>query len=226
MHIIILLSLFVFLFCLFVLSNDDFILFRKNISQERIFNVAFIILGIGLFSSRFLYIIFNFKFNYFNPLIFLAFPYFPGLSLFGGIIGGLAFLILYAKAKKVPFGRMLDIFALSFLFSFSFGLFFNLVFSKKIDLFLDILFLMLHSFLFIISMVIFQKERVKDGNVGLFILFAFSVLAVLIAFLNLNFKLNYSLLKESLLPFLTFIISSYFLIRKFIFRSYRGKKLE
>lgn len=221
MQLILFICLFVFLFCLFVLSNDDFILFRKNISQERIFNIAFITIGLGIFFARLMYVIFNFNSSYLNPLTFFLFPYFPGLSLFGGIVGGLSFLLLYSKMQKIPIGRILDIFALSFLFSFSFGLFFNLLLSKKINFFVDILFLIFYSVLFIIFMIIFQKERVKDGTVGIFILISFSILTIAMNLITSSFKINYYFVSNNILSVFVLMISGYLLIKQ---KFKRGKE--
>ena len=76
---------------------------------EVLFNVAFYTMGVGLLSARIVYIVLHFSFGFLNPLVFFLFPYFPGLSLTGGVVGGAVFVLLY-KRKRFPTGRIFDFF--------------------------------------------------------------------------------------------------------------------
>ena len=85
--IVLSICLFVSLFLIYTLSKEDFILLRKDISMDKLFNFIFLIFIVGLFSSRVIYAIIYSPRMFLNPLLFLLFPYFPGLSLLGGVVG-------------------------------------------------------------------------------------------------------------------------------------------
>ena len=119
--LILLLCFVIFLFCLHFLARDDFIFLRKNITMEKIFNLAFLLAFVGLFSSRLAFVLLDFHTIYFNPLVFFIFPYFPGLSLAGGMLGSVGFLLYFASLQKLPFQKLFDFFSLSFLSAVSTG---------------------------------------------------------------------------------------------------------
>lgn len=112
----------IFLFTVYQLSKDDFLFIRKGVNVENVFNVIFLGLPIVLFTARLFYVLFNPRWNYLNPLIFFVVPYFPGLSLVGGILGAWIFVSLYTKNKKIPSARLLDMLSLSFLLTICFGI--------------------------------------------------------------------------------------------------------
>src|SRR5579885_266856 len=125
---ILLICCLIFLYCLFVFAKDDFLLLRKNITLEQLFNVAIIGFLISLFTARVGYVLEHLHPRYLDPLVFIIFPYFPGLSPAGGILGGSLFLWISAKKKKIPLGRFADIVGISFLFAWAIGmLLFSLV---------------------------------------------------------------------------------------------------
>src|SRR5258708_5548518 len=165
--------LFIFLFCTYVLARDDFMLMRKNISLEHIFNIAFVGLFTSIIFARAFYIFLNPAKRFINPLVVVLFPYFPGLSLTGGIIGEILYFIYLSRKKKIPAGRLLDIFSLSFLLSLSCSIFlsqiFLLVTKKHVDLVL-ILSIVVYITGFIIFSSLFSKGKWKDGRAS-FILF-------------------------------------------------------
>lgn len=104
----------VFLFTLHILTREDYALMRKNISMEQLFNVAISVSVSSLFISRLVYVLLHPSKLYLNPLAFLLFPYFPGMSLIGGILGGVLTLWYMCRIKKYPFLKFLDFFALAF----------------------------------------------------------------------------------------------------------------
>ena len=108
--LILLICLFVFLYCVFVLANEDFVFLRQDVTMEKIFNIIFIGGLISLFFARLFYE-FSAKNIFSNPLVFLLIPYFPGLSLLGGVAGaGAYFLFLkIRKENSLPLGRIGEI---------------------------------------------------------------------------------------------------------------------
>lgn len=217
---ILLISLFVFLFCIHFLSRDDFVLLRKDISMDKIFNLSFITFGIGLFFARFFYTIF-FNINLLlKPLDFILFPYLPGLSLTGGVLGGVIFLIYYLKIKKMPLERLLDFFSISVLSAMPVGYlgYFLLMLPKTFVLdaiILTILYFIL--FIIFIKFLCFDlllKGKLKDGTIGILFLFSFSLIS-LFAGIIVRFK-NFAFLDQpqNYILFGAFLITLVFLIDK------------
>ena len=71
--IIFLYSTVIFLFTLYVLSKEDFVLLRKNISEAALFDVFFIVVLVAILFSRIFYVGFQFDVSYLNPVIFFLY---------------------------------------------------------------------------------------------------------------------------------------------------------
>ncbi len=219
--IFLLLGFFIFLFSLFALSREDFLLLRKNISLDELFSFTFLIFLISLFCSRLTFVVENFKLNYLHPLIFFIFPYFPGLSLSGGIISGVLFFYFVLKRKKYPIERIFDIFSISFIIAFSIQLLLlflvNLIFRHFTFLIFSFIFLLILIPIFI---WIFENNKLKDGSVG-YLAIGSSILAFMIGYFIQNIKLSIINSKiEIILSLLIFIFS----IGGFIKQEYLSKK--
>jgi len=207
------LGLFTALFSVYYLSRDDLILLRKDVTTEQIFNLTFTVFLVGLFFGRLAYGLLYSTKIFSNPLIFFLFPYFPGLLLLGGIIGGLIFLLLISKSKNLPAGRIFDIFSISILSCLSlgyFGFFWlsgqNLLSIKPI--FLIIIYIILfYVFIKYIHQYLL-KGILKDGSGGLLFLISFSAISLTINIID-KFKSNPFLGKpENPILFVIFIFSA------------------
>lgn len=131
--LVLLICLFIFLYCVYVLANDDFIFLRRDVTMEKLFNIIFLGSLISLFTARLFYGLFTAKGILANPFVFLLFPYFPGLSLFGGVVGAGAYLLFLTTRRKnpLPLGRMSDFFSIAFLISLPVGFMGYLMFSEE-----------------------------------------------------------------------------------------------
>lgn len=217
-------SFFIFLFCLYLFSRDDFILLRKNVSLEQIFNYAFISAGIGIISGRIFHVFFHPSLQYLNPLVFLIFIYFPGISVIGSVIGVLIFLFFISRKKKIPRGKIYDIFALSFLPAFASNILimqlFELFFVKKIS----VLALCLSLFLFMFSLIlaiIFQKGRTKDGIIGTITFICFSFVLFFEDIFMIKNKRNIFFDKEIIVLFILLLVGIFLFIQQKIGRRKR-----
>lgn len=103
----------VFFFVLYGLSRDDFVLMRRNVSLNTVFDSAFVVIFVGLFFSRLVYVLTHFSSAFLNPLVFFIIPYFPGLSASGFLLGSLLTLYFVVKRQKLPLGKLYDVFAMS-----------------------------------------------------------------------------------------------------------------
>lgn len=194
--LILAICLFIFLYVLYFLSHDDFVILRNDVSMEKIFNSALIFSVTSLFSARLLYVVSNPQEIFLSPLGFLLFPYFPGLSLAGGILGGFVFLIFYLRFKNLPVGRLLDFFSIGFLSASPIGfLGYILLSGKSITLNFLLSFILNIFLLFIFLKFLLPLSiggKFKDGSLGILFLITFSGTFFLIN-LILNQRLVFSL---------------------------------
>jgi len=161
------------------LANDDFIFLRKDVSMEKIFNVIFLGALASLFVSR-LFFAFSAKNILSNPFIFLLIPYFPGLSLLGGVVGaGIYIFALMRRDDQFPLGRLCDFFSIAFLISLPIGFLGQLLFSEG-NIFLIKLGAqaVLYFVLFIIFLKFFLPRllngKFKEGTITFLFLICFS----------------------------------------------------
>ncbi|MBP9719006.1 MAG: prolipoprotein diacylglyceryl transferase [Candidatus Levybacteria bacterium] len=216
----------IFLFTLFVLCRDDFVLFKKNVDMEKVFNVAFLVGLVGLFFSRVVYVILFFKPLFLHPLVFFLFPYFPGLSLPGGLLGGSLALLFFLKGKKYPEGRLFDFFILSATIAIIIG---EIVMSivlyvgtkqLAIAYIVDAVVLFL---IFLFTFRVFKKHTLKEGGVGLFLMMLMSLLYIGTAFLQ-KFSDVSLLYKEIGTWSVLFLLSFILFLRQESFFSFFAKK--
>ncbi len=181
-------SLFVFLFCIFVFAKDDFILLRKNITLEQLFNISFIIYILGFLFARFFYVIEHVSTKYLDPFVLFLFPYFPGLSLSGGILAGIAYLLLILNKKRLPFLRVFDVFTISFLYAFSSGLpLFAVIefFLTKHIPYISAIGTIIYFIWAIILTLLFTKNKLNDGSIGYL---GISIFSLLFIFLRIGLR--------------------------------------
>lgn len=211
-----LIGFIVFLYCLYGLTRDDHVFLRKNISSENVFDIALVAALAGIFFARLFYVIFNFSPSFLNPLVFLLFPYFPGLSLAGEVIGVTLFLFILSRKNKIPSLRLFDFFAISFLAALPFGLFVNMFLNsnKNANAFLEIILIILNVALFAYLLKTFQKGKIGEGSAALLSLVFFSVIYFLFNVIQ-NLK-SFSLFgqKENFLLITVFFVSLLLFIKQ------------
>lgn len=178
--------LFVSLFIVYILANDDFVLLRRHVSMKNLYDLVLITFFIGLFSARFVYVFSHFSIGFLNPLVFSLFPYFPGLSLGGGVIGSLLFLFFYSKFAKLPKDRICDIFSTSLFGTLPVGLFLFAIQGKKTltNIFSEGI-LIVVSFMLLVFLIRFFQKGVsfRDGSICFISLSLFSLISFLAEFL-------------------------------------------
>ncbi|MBI2028772.1 MAG: prolipoprotein diacylglyceryl transferase [Candidatus Levybacteria bacterium] len=178
--------LFIFLFCEYYLAKDDLVFLRKNISMERFFNIIFIGSLFCLLGARFFYGLFHAKQILLNPFVFLLFPYFPGLSLVGGVIGAVVFYLILSLNKKnpLPLGRMSDFFSVGFLITLPVGFLGYFMFAEEMSSLIRTISLMaVYIILFAIFWKIFLPQmlnhKFKDGTITFLFLVCFSLVSII-----------------------------------------------
>jgi hypothetical protein len=215
--IVIILSIFIFLFTLYALSREDFVFLRKNISLIEAFDVAWIVLLAALLSSRLLYVIFHFDKTYLNPLVFFLIPYFPGLSLIGAVLGALLSLMIITKRHKYPRGRFFDFFSFAFLSVLPLSSIASFLSDNEPWFFAALPFLyytLLLIFFLRILLPRFLQGQMRDGMMGSLILMNYSLFSSIMEIIT-AINMNISPLTPQLGIFLSlFIVSFFFYLRQ------------
>lgn len=111
--LVFLLVIVICLFILYILSKQDFVLLRQNISLAEIFDLAFFTILLAFISGRVFFIVNNLRFDLLNPIRFFYLVKFSGFSILGFFLGGALALFLLLRNKK-GLGRIYDIFSISF----------------------------------------------------------------------------------------------------------------
>ncbi|MCL5435108.1 MAG: prolipoprotein diacylglyceryl transferase [Patescibacteria group bacterium] len=179
--VVLIICFFIFLFSLYFLANDDLIIIKKDMPMNKIFNTAFLTAFVALFFARVFYVVLFPREVFFSILGFLLFPYFPGLSLLGGVLGGSVFLLVYSKYQNLPVTRTLDFFAVAFLSSLSIGFFGVFVLTGKSYFPVFIFSFLTYLILFLVFTKVFLpasfRGKIKNGSIGIMFLMFFSVIA-------------------------------------------------
>lgn len=207
--LILLVCFFIFLYIIYLLSHDDFIILRRDVSMEKVFNAAFLFAIFGIFVSRLVYVIFHPNPVFHSLLGFILFPYFPGLSLIGGLIGGFGFSYLYFKSRNLPVGRLMDFFSMAFLTSYPVGLLGTMILSGRIRFW----FLLLPIVLSAIILAVFVKfvlpltlgGKLKDGVLSLIFFSSFCFVYILTNFFVSSLRLDFN--TENIISFIIFAMS-------------------
>lgn len=194
--------------------------------MDKIFNMAFLTGFVSLFFSRLLYVLFNPSPKLLNPVGFLAFPYLPGLSLIGGIAAGAIFVYFYSGFKKMPRGKMFDLFVISFIGTFPLGFVITFIFALgRTSVLFNLLFVFSLILLIIFRKIFYpfsSKGEIKDGTLGLIFICLFSFLYFLTKmFLNIK---SFSFIEpENILLLVSLFCSLILILNQEILDKFLGK---
>lgn len=214
--LVLLVCLFIFLYCVYVLANDDFIFLRRDITMEKLFNIIFLGSLISLFTARLFYG-FSAKDIFSNPLVFLAIPYFPGLSLLGAVAGAGIYILFLAKRREppLPLRRICDLFSIAFLLSLPVGFLGYLLFSEAgVQVARTGSQAVIYFILFIIFLKFFLPRllngKFKEGTITLLFLIVFSAVSLAGNHLEGKLAINF----EDVILSLVFLISLGVLVKQ------------
>lgn len=209
-------TLLILLFCFYTYAKDDHYFIRKGVSIEQLFNIFFLSIFWGLLFGRIAYVLFNPSSVYWNPLVFFLIPYFPGISLTGGVIGLFLSMIYLARRRKIHAGRVLDYISFAGLITLPAGLLTNFLFQGRNDLMQGVYIPLVYVLLFIIYQRIlfprFTRGVLKEGSMSAFFLIIFSLLSLLQDVILLYQK-DVLLKTEDFVAMVIFFVAAFFLIR-------------
>lgn len=208
-------SLFIFLYCLYKLIKDDYVFMRKNVSAEQSFDVAFIVLLVSLFFSRLFFLLFHPN----GENIFLSFfgADNSGFSFSGGILGGIVTLYLISKYKKYPLGRLADFFTAALLVALPFAFLMNALLHKKVEMLLALfnaaIYFLIALFFTRVLHPKLMHRKIKEGNITILFLLFFSLISFGSSFL-VSYKKIMPWMDPQNIVFLVLLIFSLILFAK------------
>lgn len=215
--VVLFICLFVSLFTIYQLAKDDLVLFRKDISMDKVFNLVFLDFAVGLFFARLFYAIFYSPRFLIDPLSFLLFPYFPGLTLSAGIIGGILFFVLYSRSKKIPLGRLSDFFSVGLLSSLPIGYlgFFILTGGKNIySGILSLIYLVIGIIFIKYVYQLLPRGILKDGSLALAVLTFIGLLSLIQISLEYFSNLEFIRQPENYLSIIIVLVSVFLFVKQ------------
>ncbi|OGH47528.1 MAG: hypothetical protein A3A51_02990 [Candidatus Levybacteria bacterium RIFCSPLOWO2_01_FULL_39_10] len=219
--IVLIICFVLFLYKLYHLSVDDQALIKKNVEIKDIFNSTLIVFLSGLFFARFFYVIFYPDEIFYSVLGFLVFPYFPGLSLTGGIIGGALTLLVYSKIKKFPTPRVFDFYAMALVFVLPLGWLLFMIFSKDFSTGATAR-LVLYILLFIgFNFFLYPKStrfQLKDGTKSLIFLIFVTLIILLTSAVNSPGLEAFRQSRENIINIIILVVSIIFFIKQEFFQ--------
>lgn len=154
--------LFCSLFMLYMLVRHDFVLARKSLLLQEIFDTTFFAYLSFLIFGRLFYIVGEQKFSFFQIVKFFHLVRFPGMLFLGGVVG-FGLVIYFVFRKKKILARIFDIYSLSMYPLFLFAL--AISFSTGYFLYFNILIFILSCLFLGIGIYSYKNYTLKDGTV-------------------------------------------------------------
>lgn len=214
--IILVISFVFFLFRLYHVAKDDVVLVKKNISLEKIFDAAVFCALVSLLFSRIFYVAFNPDPAFLHPLVFFIIPYFPGLSLLGGVIGGVLFLYYYGKRNNFPTGRVFDFFTVSLTFVLPIGLIGYFLLSGEYSVGGMVKLVLFIIIAIAANLYLYPKAsslKIKDGSISILFIIFFSLTMLLTNAIDYSGINNFTNNKQNLF-YMAFLVLGIILIIK------------
>lgn len=171
------------IFILYVLIKHDFIIARKSLLLQEIFDATLAAYVAFILSSRILYIISMQRFDLLNPIKFFHILRFPGALFLGGVFG-FGFVIYLIFRKKKILSRLFDIYSLSMLPLFIFVLVFS--FNKGYFLYFNILIFLLSLLFMGIGVHTYKNYTLKDGSTAFLFVCLVTVYTIVSEFSSTN----------------------------------------
>lgn len=171
------------IYILYVLVKHDFVLARKSILLQEIFDTTFFAFLIFFLTGRLLYVLGELQFGLLNPIEFFYVLRFPGVLFIGGLLGFLGVIYFVFRRRKILF-RLLDIYSLSLFPLFVLVLFTS--YAAGYFLYFNILVFFLSCFFFIFGLYSYKNYTLADGSIALLFLCLACVFTIISEFSSSN----------------------------------------
>lgn len=201
--------LFLSLFLLYILVRHDFVLARKSLLLQEIFDTTFIAYLAFFLTGRVSYILGEGQLGLLNILKFFYIFKFPGILFLGGLFGfGIVVYTFFFKKKILL--RIFDIYSLSMYPIFLFALvasYFNGYF-----LYFNLMIFLLSCIFLGLGIYSYKNYTLKDGSVTLLFVCLVSIFTIVSEF-SMSRRFIFSLFTISqIVAIFTFLISSTLLL--------------
>lgn len=155
--------IFLSMFTLYILVRHDFVLARKSLLLQEIFDTTIFAYISFLFFGRLTFILGEEKFSYFQVIKFFHLIRFPGILFLGGIAGfGLIIYLIFRKKKILA--RIFDIYSLSLYPIFILALIRSI--HAGYFLYFNVLIFLLSVIFLGIGIYSYKNYTLKDGTVA------------------------------------------------------------
>ncbi len=177
----------VFLYCLYILGKDDYVLIRKNLSLEQLFDFAFIGVFTGIIFARIFSIIFH-PINGGNFVTQLFSLSGTEYTMTGVVFGCMLAFYLIGKYRKLPIGHLFDFITLAFLSCLPIVYLLSIFFVNRNELvyylILGIFYLVCQMFFWKFLLPRIISNRLRAGTMSGYFFLVFSVVSLLASFIN------------------------------------------
>lgn len=177
--IFLILCFIVSVFILYILVKHDFVLARKSLLLQEIFDTTFLAYIAFLLTGRLLYVLSSQRFELINPVSFFHLLRFPGILFLGGIVGFGGVIYLAFKKKKI-LARLFDIYALSMFPLFIFTL--CISYNNGYFLYFNILIFLLSCLFMGIGIYSYKNYTLKDGSIAFLFICLITVFTIVSEF--------------------------------------------
>lgn len=207
--------LFISLFILYVLVRHDFVLARKSLLLQEIFDTTFFAYLSFLFFGRLSYVLGEMKFNYLQSIVFFHLIRFQGVLFLGGIVGFGLVIYLFFRKKKILY-RIFDIYSLSLYPIFLFAL--ATSYHGGYFLYFNLLIFILSGIFLGLGIYSYKNYTLKDGTVTYLFICLVSIFTIISEFSNTNRPIfSYLTIPQSVSILLFLIFSVLLLLHEGIF---------
>ncbi|MFI5265501.1 MAG: hypothetical protein ACHQT7_02025 [Candidatus Levyibacteriota bacterium] len=164
---------------LYVLIRHDFVLARKSLLLQEIFDTTFIAYLAFFVTGRMSYILGEGRFDLLNILKFFYISKFPGMLFMGGLLGfGLVAYLVFLKKKILL--RIFDIYCLSMYPIFIFALVSS--YSAGYFLYFNVLIFLLSCVFLGLGIYSYKSYALKDGSITFLFLSLVSIFTIVSEF--------------------------------------------
>lgn len=175
--------LFVSLFMLYILVRHDFVLARKSLLLQEIFDTTFFAYISFVFFGRLFYVLGELKIEHLQFIRFFHLIRFPGILFLGGVVGfGLVIYLVFRKKKILA--RIFDIYSLSLYPIFLFAL--AISYQGGYFLYFNILIFILSCIFLGLGIYSYKNYTLKDGTVTYLFICLVSIFTIISEFSQVN----------------------------------------
>lgn len=167
------------LFSLYIFVRHDFILARKSLLLQEIFDTTFIAYFVFFIMGRLTHILGEGRFDLFNVLKFFYVLKFPGMLFIGGLFGFGMVVYLFFLKKKILL-RIFDIYSLSMYPLFLYALISS--YYNGYFLYFNLLIFLLSCVFLGIGIYSYKNYTLRDGSVTLLFISLVSIFTIVSQF--------------------------------------------